>query len=147
MGPYLVYFIIGGTVVSAVAYIGKNGDGMAAGFVAGLPILFVINLFLLYQHGGMSAGLSFTRGALVYAPFFTIFVLLTLILLPRVGMPWAVLGGISMYSVPAIVRPYVAWRNRARTSTRAWATMQPVFPETSMTVVRQVNEDAEDHCS
>ncbi len=147
MWPYLVYFIIGGTVVSAVAYVGKNGDSMTAGFVASLPILFIFNLFLLYHHGGMSAGLSFTRGALVYAPVFIIFVLLTLFLLPRLGMFWAVLGGISMYSVPAVVRPYVVRRNTARASIRAWATVQPVCAENCTTVVGQVSEHAEGHGS
>jgi len=113
MWPYVLYFIIGGTLVTAVAYVGKHGDGMSAAFVASLPVLFIINVLVLYNSGGLSAGLSYARGALMYLPMFVGCVLLTMVLLPRIGMPFAMLAGVSVYALPAVVRPLVMRRRAA----------------------------------
>lgn len=107
MWPYALYFVVGGTVVTAVAYVGKHGDGMSAAFVASLPVLFILNVLLLYKHGGVSAGMSYARGALMYLPMFVGCVLLTMVLLPRIGLPLAMLAGVSVYALPAAVRPIV----------------------------------------
>lgn len=114
MWPYVLYFIIGGTLVTAVAYVGKHGDGMSAAFVASLPVLFIINVFVLYNSGGVSAGLSYARGALMYLPMFVGCVLLTMVLLPKISMPFAMLAGVSVYTLPAVVRPIVMRRRLAR---------------------------------
>lgn len=106
MWPYVLYFLIGGTVVSLVAYIGARGDGMAAAFVASIPILFITNMILLYHNGGVSAGITYAKGALMYTPLFVGCVLLTMVLLPRLSMPWPVFAGISIYSLAmAFARP------------------------------------------
>ncbi len=114
MWSYVLYFIIGGTLVTAVAYVGKHGDGMSAAFVASLPVLFIINVLVLYNSGGLSAGLSYARGALMYLPMFVGCVLLTMVLLPRMSMPFAMLAGVSVYALPAIIRPLVIRRRLAR---------------------------------
>jgi len=114
MWPYALYFVVGGTVVTAVAYVGKHGDGMSAAFVASLPVLFIINVFLLYQNGGVSAGISYARGALIYLPMFVGCVLLTMVLLPRIGMPLSMLAGVSIYALPAAIRPFVVRRRMRR---------------------------------
>ena len=113
MWSYALYFVVGGTVVTAVAYVGKHGDGMTAAFIASLPVLFIINVLLLYQHGGVSAGMAYARGALMYLPMFVGCVLLTMVLLPRIGLPLAMLAGVSVYALPAAVRPLVV-RHRTR---------------------------------
>ena len=104
MWPYVLYFLIGGTVVSAVAYVGTHVDGKTAAFVAGLPVLFIINMLLLYQNGGINAGLSYARGALLYVPVFVACVGLTMFLLPRIQMPLALVAGLSLYALPILGR-------------------------------------------
>lgn len=113
MWPYILYFVVGGTIVTTVAYVGKHGDGMTAAFIASLPVLFTINVFLLCQSGGVSAGLSYARGALLYLPMFVGCVLLTMVLLPRIDAPLAVLAGVSVYALPVLLRPFVL-RHRMR---------------------------------
>jgi hypothetical protein len=103
MWPYVMYFLIGGTIVSLAAYVGSRGDGMAAAFVASIPVIFITNLVLLYHNGGVSAGLTYAKGALMYVTFC---VVLTMVLLPRIGMPWSLLAGMSVYSLSmAFARP------------------------------------------
>jgi hypothetical protein len=104
MSSYVLYFLIGGTVVTTVAYIGTHADGMTAAFVAGLPVLFIINVLLLYHTGGVSAGVSYARGALICTPVFVVCVVLTMWLLPRLQMPWALIAGASVYGVFLLVR-------------------------------------------
>lgn len=104
MLSYVLYFLVGGTVVTTVAYIGTHAGGMTAAFVAGLPVLFIVNVLLLYHSGGVMAGVSYARGALIYAPVFVAFVALTMWLLPRLEMPWALVAGVSVYGIPLLVR-------------------------------------------
>lgn len=141
MWPYVLYFLVGGTLVTTVAYVGKHGDGMTAAFVASLPVLFIINVFLLYQHGGVSAGLSYARGALLYLPMFVGCVLLTMLLLPRLEAPLAVLAGVSVYALPAAVRPFVV-RRKARREMLASSGM--ALPEVQTVIPRQVSAHAEE---
>lgn len=106
MWPYVLYFLVGGTIVSLAAYVGSRGDGMAAAFVASIPVMFITNVVLMYHTGGVNAGLTYARGALMYLPLFVGCVLLTMVLLPRIGMPWSLLAGISVYSLAiAFARP------------------------------------------
>jgi len=66
MWQYLVYFVIGGTVVATVAYIGTHHGGLVAAFVASLPVFFLVSLTLnearqrgLYpQQGSTDSSLS-----------------------------------------------------------------------------------------
>jgi hypothetical protein len=104
MWSYVLYFLLGGTIVSAVAYVGTHSDGMTAAFVASLPTIFIINILLLYHNGGVSAGMSYARGALMYLPLFIGCVSLTMFLLPRIDMVWALVAGLSVYGVPILVR-------------------------------------------
>ncbi|MBN1152124.1 MAG: hypothetical protein JXA58_02840 [Dehalococcoidia bacterium] len=141
MWPYALYFLVGGTLVTAVAYVGKHGDGMTAAFVASLPVLFIINMFLLYQNGGVSAGLSYARGALLYLPMFVSCVLLTMVLLPRIDAPLAVLAGVSVYSLPAVVRPIIV-RRRMRRDALASAASTPSLVQPAR--MQQVADYAEE---
>lgn len=103
MWHYLLYFLIGGTVVAVVAYIGSRGNGILAAFVASLPMLFLLNVLLMYRNGGVAAGITYTKGSLLFLPAFACYALLTIWLLPHLGMPKALVPGLPMYAVPIIV--------------------------------------------
>lgn len=135
MWPYVLYFLIGGTIVSLAAYVGSRGDGMAAAFVASIPVIFITNLVLLYHTGGVSAGVTYARGALMYVPLFVGCVVLTMVLLPRIGMPWSLLGGISVYSLAmAFVRPSGS-RRQTRVADASVDTPQQMNPSVSSSQV------------
>ena len=141
MWPYVLYFVLGGTLVTAVAYVGKHGDGMTAAFIASLPVLFIVNVFLLYHNGGVSAGLTYARGALLYLPMFVGCVLLTMVLLPRIEAPLAVLAGVSVYALPAMVRPLIV---RRRTRRETVVTSPATQPQVGSGLVQQVAGHAEE---
>lgn len=103
MWHYLFYFLIGGTVVTVVAYIGGRGNGILAAFVASLPVLFLLNVLLMYRNGGVAASITYTKGSLLFLPAFASYAFLTIWLLPHLGMPKALLLGLPIYAVPIIV--------------------------------------------
>lgn len=103
MWQYFVYFLVGGTVVTMVAYIGSRFNGFLAALVASLPILFLLNVLLMYRNGGVTTSLDYVRGSLLFVPAFVCYAMLTVWLLPRLAMPWALLPGLPIYLLPVIV--------------------------------------------
>jgi len=100
---YLLYFLVGGTVVTVVAYIGSRGNGTLAAFVASLPVLFLLNVIAMYRNGGVGAGITYAKGALLFLPGFACYALLTIWLMPHLGIPKALLPGLPIYAIPIIV--------------------------------------------
>jgi hypothetical protein len=107
MLQYFIYFLIGGTVVALVAYVGSHSDGMLAAFVASLPVLFLLNVLLMYQNGGVTASIIYAKGALLFLPAFACYAALTVWLLPRLGMPEALFPGLPIYVLALGIRKMV----------------------------------------
>ncbi len=59
MLQYLIYFLLGGVVVASVAYLGGRGNVCLAAFVASLPTLFLLDVFLMYRVGGVDSSLTY----------------------------------------------------------------------------------------
>ena len=122
MLQYFIYFLIGGTVVTVVAYIGSRSNGFLAALVASLPILFLLNVLLMYRNGGVTTSLDYARGSLLFVPAFVCYATLTVWLLPRLGMPEALLPGLPIYLLPMMIRKVV----RSKVSkTKALSTETP----------------------
>jgi len=107
MLQYFIYFLIGGTVVALVAYVGSRGNGILAACVASLPILFLLNVLLMYRNGGVATSLEYVKGSLLFLPAFACYATLTIWLLPRLGMPEALLPGLPIYLLPMMIRKVV----------------------------------------
>jgi uncharacterized membrane protein (GlpM family) len=103
MWQYLLYFLIGGSIVVLVSYVGARGNGILAAFVASLPIITLLNIFLMYRGGGVDASLTYAKGVLIFLPAFASYVGLTILLLPRLGMPNALVTGLPIYLLPLVV--------------------------------------------
>ena len=103
MWYYVIYFIAGGALVTLVAYLAGRGNPLLTVLVGNIPIMFLLNIFLVYQAGGVSSSLAYAKGVLSLLPIFILFVILTLWLLPQLGMPKALLPGMAVYLVPAVI--------------------------------------------
>jgi len=116
MLQYIIYFLIGGTVVAAVAYLGSRGDSALAALVASLPVLFLLNVFVMYRVGGINGSLTYAKGVVLMLPVFAFYAALTIWLLPRLGMPKALILGLPVYLIPV-----AAIRMRRHKSSKAKA--------------------------
>ena len=103
MWYYVIYFIAGGALVTSVAYFAARGNPFLAALVGSIPVMFLLNIYLVYQAGGLSSSLAYSRGVLSLLPVFILFVVTTIWFLPQLGMPKALLPGMTMYLALAVI--------------------------------------------
>ena len=100
MWQYLLYFLLGGSIVALVAYLANQGNQILTILVGNLPVLFLMNIILTYRVGGATGGMVYAKGALMTLPFYIVFVAIVMFILPRVNSPLAVLPAALVYIVP-----------------------------------------------
>jgi hypothetical protein len=110
MWQYILYFLIGGSIVALVAYLVNQGNQLLAILVGNLPVLFLLNIVLAYRVGGATSSITYAKGALISMPFFIVFALITLLILPRINTPIAILPAMLVYIIP----PLVYYRRKQR---------------------------------
>ncbi|MCI0526757.1 MAG: DUF3147 domain-containing protein [Nitrospira sp.] len=88
----ILYFLVGGFVVSLVAYLGSAGRGLLSAFVATFPHITLVTLILIYLNGGVEHTLPYAKGLLLFAPAWLTYVGAFVLLLPRTGF-WVALSG------------------------------------------------------
>lgn len=93
----LAYFLLGGTVVTLVTYLGGQGKGLLAAFIAAFPAMTLLTFILIHSQSGVSATISYAKGLLIITPAWLLYVACVLILLPRWGMARALGSGILIY--------------------------------------------------
>jgi hypothetical protein len=103
MWQYLLYFLIGGALVAAIAYVGNHHGGWLAAVVTSVPVVFLLGLVLIYRNGGVGTSVEYVRGTLTLLPVFVAYAILTIWLLPRMHSLVALLPGLMFYLVPVYV--------------------------------------------
>ena len=96
--------------MALVAYLVNQGNQLLAVLVGNIPILFLLNIILAYRAGGSISSIAYAKGALISLPFFIVFVVIVLLILPRINNPAAVLPAMLVYVIP----PFVFYGRRRR---------------------------------
>ncbi len=99
----VVYFFIGGAVVSSITYLGSQSKSLLAAFIAFLPSISVITLITIYTARGTDAALSYAKGMLMLLPPWVLYVLAVIFLLPRIGLLGSLLASVSIYLLTAFI--------------------------------------------
>ena len=94
--------------MSLVAYMVNQGNQLLAILVGNIPVLFLLNITLAYRVGGATSSIAYAKGALISMPFFIIFVLIVLLILPRINTTAAILPAMLVYIIP----PFLLYRRR-----------------------------------
>jgi len=102
MWQYLLYFLIGGSVVALVAFLANQGNQLLAVIAGNLPVMFIFNTFLLCRIGGTTNAIAYARGSLLLLPFFILFVITMMMLLPRTNATLAALVAMLAYVAPSV---------------------------------------------
>lgn len=97
----MVYFMLGGSIVSAVTFVGSQGKGLLAAFVATFPTMTVLTFALIYSKAGQAATVEYAKGLLFMTPPWIIYVVCLIILLPRWGFLKSLIVGVLTYMVLA----------------------------------------------
>jgi uncharacterized membrane protein (GlpM family) len=99
----LLYFVLGGAIISAVTYFGSQSRGMLAAFITFLPTVSVISLCTIYLASGTQSAISYAKSMLVLLPPWFIYVIGVIFLLPRIGLVYSLIVSISVYLAIALL--------------------------------------------
>jgi len=100
---YLLYFLMGGIIVSAVSYFGGAGRSVLSSFLAMMPALSIITATLIYKEAGVDATVSYAKGLILFSPAWFCYIVAFIYLLPRMELWKAMAVSVSLYFVVAFL--------------------------------------------
>src|SRR5574341_690162 len=101
----VLYFLIGGSIVSLSSYVGAQGRGFLAAFASTFPAITGVTFVLIYLHAGHDPTLSYAKHLLWFVPPWLAYVGVIIVTLPRMGFWPAMIGGLAIYmGVVAVIK-------------------------------------------
>ena len=100
---FILYFIIGGSILTLVTYYGSKDKGILAAFIALFPMVSLMSILTIYSEAGSLPVLDYVKGLLILTPVWIIFLFCLLYLLPKTGLFVAICIGIAVYIIIAVL--------------------------------------------
>jgi hypothetical protein len=100
---FILYFIIGGSILTFVTYFGSKDKGILAAFIALFPMVSLVSILTIYSEAGSLPVLDYVKGLLILTPLWIIFLLCVTYLLPKQGLFVALVIGIAIYIIISIL--------------------------------------------
>lgn len=97
MTKYLVYFLLGGTIVSLSTYLGSQGRSFLAAFASTFPAITGATFILIYVNGGGEAIVGYAKNLLWFVPPWMVYVIAMIVGVPRYGFWPAMAGSLALY--------------------------------------------------
>jgi uncharacterized membrane protein (GlpM family) len=97
LGKYLLYFLLGGVIVSVSTYLGSQGKSFLAAFASTFPAITGATFVLIYLNGGNDAIVSYAKNLLWFVPPWTVYVVSMIAAIPRFGFWPAMAGSLVLY--------------------------------------------------
>lgn len=94
---YIVYFVLGGTIVSVSTYLGSQGKSFLAAFASTFPAITGATFVLMYLNGGSGAIVSYAKHLLWFVPPWLVYVTAMITGVPRFGFWPAMFGSLVLY--------------------------------------------------
>ena len=97
LGKYVLYFLLGGTIVSVSTYLGSQGKSFLAAFVSTFPAITGATFVLIYLNGGNDAIISYAKNLLWFVPPWVVYVVSMIAGVPRFGFWPTMIGSLGLY--------------------------------------------------
>lgn len=97
LGKYILYFVLGGTIVSVSTYLGSQGKSFLAAFASTFPAITGATFVLIYLNEGNDAIVSYAKNLLWFVLPWTIYVVSMIAGVPRFGFWPAMIGSLVLY--------------------------------------------------
>ena len=97
LGKSLLYFLLGGTIVSVSTYLGAQGRSFLAAFASTFPAITGATFILIYLNGGNDAIVGYAKNLLWFVPPWTVYVVAMILGIPRLGFWPAMAGSLVLY--------------------------------------------------
>lgn len=96
---YLIYFLIGGTVVCLVTYLAGSAKGLLAAFFANLPVITLITFLTIYSNAGEKAVVEYAKGLIFMLFPWLAYIFSVIFLTQRIGLMPALAIGLASYFI------------------------------------------------
>jgi uncharacterized membrane protein (GlpM family) len=103
---FILFFLIGGSILTLVTYFGSKDKGIIAAFIATFPLVTGMSIITIYSEAGSLFVLDYVKGLLILTPVWIIFLLCIFYLLPKQGLLIALGAGVAIYVIVAIILIY-----------------------------------------
>ena len=97
LGKYLLYFLLGGTIVSVSTYFGSQGKSFLAAFASTFPAITGATFILIYLNGGSESLVGYAKNLLWFVPPWIVYVITMILGVPRVGFWPAIALSMTLY--------------------------------------------------
>jgi hypothetical protein len=97
LGKYLLYFILGGTIVSLSTYLGSQGRSFLAAFASTFPAITGATFVLIYLNGGSDSLVGYAKNLLWFVPPWIVYVTTMIVGVPRLGFWPAMAISMTLY--------------------------------------------------
>jgi hypothetical protein len=104
---YILYFLIGGTIISVVTYFASHSRTMVAAFFANLPVMTLITFLTIYYEAGQKAVVPYAHGLIIMLFPWLGYIGAIIFLTPRIGVIPSLLIGIFLYLALAYIVIFV----------------------------------------
>jgi len=94
---FLLYFIVGGLVVSLTTYYGSRGQGFTAALISMFPSLTVLTFFLIYKAGGEASVISYAKNLGFGVPPWILYIIAVAMLCEHIGIWLSLTVGVMLY--------------------------------------------------
>ncbi|MBX3325652.1 MAG: DUF3147 domain-containing protein [Nitrospira sp.] len=97
LGKYLLYFLLGGSIVSFSTYLGSQGKSFLAAMASTFPAITGVTFILLYASGGGATTVDYAKSLLWFVPPWIAYVTAMIVGIPRLGFWPAMVGSLVLY--------------------------------------------------
>lgn len=100
---YILYFLIGGTVISIVTYFASHTKSLLAAFLATLPVITLTTFITIYSEVGQQGIVPYAKGLIIMLFPWGMYISSIILLSPRVGFVPALITGFTLYVMVAFI--------------------------------------------
>lgn len=97
LAKYVVYFLLGGTIVSLSTYLGAKGNSFLAAMASTFPAITAATFILLYVNGGGATTVNYAKNLIWFVPPWIVYVVAMIMGIPRLGFWPTMVGSLVLY--------------------------------------------------
>ena len=101
----VMYFVLGGVMVSLSTYLGTMGRGFLAAFVSTFPAITGVTIVLIYLNSGNEHAYVYAKHLLWLLPAWVVYVCVLILTIHRLGFCPAMAGALTLYmAIVALIK-------------------------------------------
>lgn len=100
---YIIYFVLGGAIVSSVTYFASHSRGITAAFIANMPLITAVTFLTIYFEAGRENVVLYAKGLLIMLIPWVGYIAAIILFTPKAGFMPSLASGVLLYFIIAAV--------------------------------------------